>query len=295
MIRDYAGKALTARLADASDVPAFLTEQAPPSTAMRARWEAMRHELTSGGRFALRGGWYGQGVNCMDDVEALMRDGWAEGANRALALAAQLRDSLPPPHSVKRRPVWSDNGDDLDRDRVLSGQLDTAWRRTRREAMPAQQTVGLALPWVHSSHRTPEQLFWGAAAAIALCDLLENAGYRVELTAINAVVEARSRRPVVVAVCVKGASEALRPDTVAAMFAHAGTYRTYGIASTAVAQRELNYGWGPIIGIQRACDELSAAGLLDKPDFIVESCYSQFAAAHRVQEIITAVQARETV
>jgi hypothetical protein len=74
--------------------------------------------------------------------------------------------------------------------------------------------------------QTAEELFWQGAAAAVITDILEEAGYRVEVYA-NRVSERHGRRHCI-RVKVKEADMPMRLDGVVAVLCHAGIFRTFG-------------------------------------------------------------------
>lgn len=169
--------------------------------------------------------WQG-GLTGIDSAIALLNDGWPEGANQAAALVSGLASIVPPPRDTRRRMTWGDDGMELSVDRALSGQWENAWRVARRQVSPVARVVSLACDFGGTFDKTHAELFWAAAQMIVATDALENAGYAVELHARNAAVIVRNRKCVMLDILVKSADQPLRPDVVAAVFGHAGLYRS---------------------------------------------------------------------
>lgn len=112
---------------------------------------------------------------------------WPEGA----AMVRKLADSLleiAPPVSVKRRRVWADHGDSFDIHRAYAGRLDAAWQRAMRQQSRAPRPVRVVIEPNHTWTFKAANLQWAGAAAVALSDLLTEAGYSVEI-----VMRKRSR------------------------------------------------------------------------------------------------------
>lgn len=106
---------------------------------------------------------------------------WAEGLAMLTGAADEVRDAqLPQPKSRRRRTHWSDdNGDELCIDRLRSGR--EFWRSTRREQTRGPANVTLSIDLAAPCTKRSIDLMWRGAAAIILTELLERAGYRVEL------------------------------------------------------------------------------------------------------------------
>jgi len=111
----------------------------------------------------------------------------------------------------------------------------------RRSLFVAPQTVAIETTWGGHYGQTAEELFWQGAAAAVMTDILEEAGYRVEVYA-NRVSERHGRRHCI-RVKVKEADMPMRLDGVAAVLCHAGIFRTFGFLC--IEQAEFDVGdWG---------------------------------------------------
>jgi hypothetical protein len=95
--------------------------------------------------------------------------------------------------------------------------------------------------WGGRYDQTAEELFWQGAVAAVLTDILEEAGYRVEVYA-NRVLEHSGRRHCI-RVKVKEADMPMRLDGAAAVLCHAGIYRTFGFLCIEQAEFDVG-GWG---------------------------------------------------
>src|SRR5207247_4267637 len=113
----------------------------------------------------------------------ILENGWPDGAKRLAEFAGKLASEVPQAKSIRRRLRWADEGDEVCNDRLRSGLIDQGWRSMHRAPLVAPQTVVIETAWGGSFSRTAEELFWQGAAAAVLTDVLENAGYRVEIFA----------------------------------------------------------------------------------------------------------------
>lgn len=106
-----------------------------------------------------------------------------------IAFKTVLQENLPEPKTVKRLKRWDEaNGDEFDNDRFRSGQ--EAWRKTSRERVSGVKSITLATMVGGSCSVETEDMMWTPAVALALCDLLENAGYSVKLIACEYAITA---------------------------------------------------------------------------------------------------------
>jgi len=190
--------------------------------------------------------WMG-GLHNWDEAGTILEEGWPEGAERLQVLAGTLAAQLPQAKSIRRKLAWTDDGDEVCRDRLQSGQLEQCWRTMRRAPFVAPQTVAIETTWGGHFGQTAEELFWQGAAAAVLTDILEEAGYRAEVYA-NTVVSWRLRRHWV-RVKVKEADKPMRLDGVAAVLCHAGIFRTFGFLC--IEQAEFTVGdWSHGAGVE---------------------------------------------
>lgn len=154
-----------------------LAAQANPSEANKHKHaKLMRGEPQNGGLGAKA--WYG--FDTLGEALEAFRHGWPEGAKR-------LTDTLESVNielnllSRRRKSVWSDQGDEVDMQRVWAGRLDRSFRRTRRldRRSPGVVTIVVnhSINWKINSDR----LFWAGAAALRLALDLEESGASVEI------------------------------------------------------------------------------------------------------------------
>lgn len=117
---------------------------------------------------------------------------WADGLATLDRFLADLVDSdIPSPVSRKRRMRYDEtNGDEIDYDRLRSGQ--DFWRTTQRQNTHGPATITILVDICANGGMTAEALGWRGAAAVALTDILESAGYRVALWAIDTTERAHT-------------------------------------------------------------------------------------------------------
>ena len=177
---------------------------------------------------SIGGAWYG-GLASIDDARALFAAGWQAGADRAESLRPALANVIPAGTITRRRRVTGDHGEELRIDAVLAGNWDAAY--TRREMVRASDpaVISIAAGWMAAASTSHEDLIWNALQAIVLTDALEQAGYRVELRAIDGATTTQHHGfRQVLDLTMKAPEEPLRADLVAAMIGHGGVYRTLG-------------------------------------------------------------------
>lgn len=130
--------------------------------------------------------WMGFGADEMQNTTSVkltikyIRDGWPRGLKLYDELSEAMTDT-PVPTSIRRRSRWTDQGDDLEMQRVYSGDLDRAWRRTQRAPARGPQRVRIVVDALAHGGVDADVMAWRGVAAVALCDALVAAGYMVEM------------------------------------------------------------------------------------------------------------------
>ena len=75
--------------------------------------------------------WMG-GLQSWKEAGAILENGWPGGAERLRTLTGKLAAQFPQAKAVRRRLTWAENGDEVCRDRLQSGQIDRCWRTKSR-------------------------------------------------------------------------------------------------------------------------------------------------------------------
>lgn len=106
---------------------------------------------------------------------------WAEGMEVLENMRRDLASvAMPAPKSRRRTLRWDDaNGDEVDFDRLRSGQ--NFWRATQRQFVAGTATRTIVVQLGALGCIAADDMLWRGAAAIALAEAMEAAGYRVEL------------------------------------------------------------------------------------------------------------------
>lgn len=255
--------------------------------------------------WATQGGrdWLGEDVRqgfpeAYEDCRKVLQDGWPRGVERVQELVAKLRRKLPEPESARRKPRWGDEGDDLDRDKLYSGQLDTAWRTTTRVKRRAPRVVRIAFSWGMSCFASAEQLANSAASLMVLADLLEAADYQTEIVLCGTATHGYGSDAMTSAsiVHLKHAGDALNPNNIA-IAGHAGIFRTFGFHMICAHDRPVDCGLGHPSELAGTWKQLVDEKMVLPVDAIIERCTSMKGAENRVikalREILGDDYARE--
>ena len=153
----------------------------------------------------------------------IMASGWQRGVD----LMASVKPlDVASPVSIRRRSRWTDQGDELDMQRVYNGQLDTAWRRCQRVSMSAPRRVRLVVDSIASAGEDSASMRWRGVAAMRAADTLQAAGYQVE---VESAFTGKCNMGRVVARCVvKSFDQPVNLSALASTTALPAFFRVYG-------------------------------------------------------------------
>lgn len=232
--------------------------------------------------------WYGEEVNSLSDAEKLVAEGWREGADKALAMVEEVYANckLPEPKDVRRQQVWADDGDDLDYDRLMSGEIETMWRTTKSNGKGFNPHATLMVSWGGNANISAEALFWSGAVAIILSDLLEDSGYRTEIVGGMGGFHRATKQYTISSVCVKELNEPLRTDAVAGALCSAGVFRTVGFKAILAADTEIDSSLGSNVSLEKM-----PAGLIHEATpytdnmFIIKQCLNKEDAIAEINRV----------
>jgi hypothetical protein len=117
-------------------------------------------------------------------IKASLDQPWQDGLDEVQWMLFELRKvALPPVQCQKRRQRFSDEGDEVDHDRLRSGQ--DYWRSMRRESATGPKTFCIIAAMTTPANKDSMDVLWRGAVAVVLADLLEEQGHRVELWACH--------------------------------------------------------------------------------------------------------------
>ena len=125
--------------------------------------------------------WVGRPFGTWGDIERAVYDVWPEGMQIYDEMKRAIEDAgIEPPQNRQRVRKWSeDDGDEMDLDRLQHDQA--YWSTTTRKHRPGPQNITIISSIDMSCSVRSRECLWRGAAAVALTELLEAAGYRVEL------------------------------------------------------------------------------------------------------------------
>tara|TARA_R100000808_G_scaffold4001_1_gene13516 strand:- start:5050 stop:5937 length:888 start_codon:yes stop_codon:yes gene_type:complete len=222
-------------------------------------------------------------------VLAKRADGdWGEGATKLRQLSQGVLGAATTLGVAdnRRRPAWSDQGDEVCLDRLLGGQLDQMWRTTRRDGQGITPIVSIVCGWGGLAMRSAEQLFWSGATAVVAAHILEEHGYSVEIIAANCADQDDGTS--VAAIRLKNSDTPLEMMSVAASACFGGVFRTLGFAAKCLQPHvEVNWGYGSTA--DPLSMEISKWPLEGEP-VAVGNVYSREVAIEKIKEILHSVE-----
>lgn len=212
---------------------------------------------------------------------------WEKGIELVRRMVADLKKrKLPEPECIRRRPVFRpDRGDEVDNDRLRSGM--DFWRSTHRPTVRGPRVVTVMADASTSAAVPADQILWRGAAALALTDVLEKAGYRVDLWVYkNCKQLYLNGSNGFLAVRLKGPD---KPFNLAALAAGASGW-FYRYAFFAMAWLAAGVVPEPCMGIPRhALDEWQMRLVTPDTPIVVHDVWNYHAALDRVGKWVTEV------
>lgn len=280
------GGRLSVRLLDSIvDVPELIEiEHASGVNGSRVRWWAAEV-----GR--LNPSFLGGLTEGEPEARALLRDGWAFGAERAVELIEGLDLDLPEARRLTRRVRYAEQGDEVVMGSYLTGQWDRAWRSTPRDRETAgQKIISVDIGFGANANVKGEDMFWGPAAAAALAERLEDSGFRVEINAVKSTAKSGTNNRALLHVRIKDADRPMDLNGLVALTAHAGVARCYGIAASCAIESKLGTGMGSHRPSAGDLERAVKAGFIEPADITFEACYSREAAIRQVEAALLKVE-----
>jgi hypothetical protein len=188
--------------------------------------------------------WYGAPDRATLDKR--LAEGWPEGSERLLKLAAPEAHST----SIRRRRERADQGSEIDMQAVWRGDLSRAWTRQRRRSVNAPRNVAIIIDLCANAGVGADELFWRGASALRVAQSLTDAGYQVAIYGAEGGKNNDQRGTVdaVQFVEIKAQDQPLDIDKLAALTAMPGYFRTRLFAGIVrlcdLAGKEVSGGYG---------------------------------------------------
>lgn len=273
------------------DTMQHLLDEANIPAVNRHRVEPMRERRRSGWRDHYT---FGNVGSFEDARDLLIADGWQEGVDRARAElpTLPLADLVPEAVAMKRRRVFGEDGDTLRVDAALAGQWDRAWETRARRSSRQPVTLSIGCGFGANGGVSHDNLFWCGLQMAALVDLLENAGFRVELRALK-VNNFEGGTHHAQDWTVKQADQPLRLDTALSLFGHGGVYRTFGWLANFATELQTPDNLGTVAtgdAMLRHFNALASASVIPPLSLIVPTATSRVDAIENLRAALRAVR-----
>jgi len=222
------------------------------------------------------------------DAVALFNNGWQDGVDklRQELHTFPVSDLAPAAPSVRRRRVFTNEGDDVRIDVAMAGNWDRAFERRAKRKSDTPSVLSIGCGFGGNSDVNHEMMFWTGLQMAVIAELLETAGYRVELRALKA----NSR--VGYSHCqdwtVKHADQPLRMDMAMALFGHAGVYRTVGWAGNKACHLQAQNSGSVMepVSMRRAFKTLADKSMIAPLSMLVPQAYNRQTAIDNVRQAL---------
>lgn len=153
--------------------------------------------------------WIGRDFYSWEEVVAAATAVWHDGLQQVERMQEQIARQMPVPKTRKRKGRWSESNGEIDIDRTMRGEFEYM-RDHRRETNQGPATISLICNVGGTYDVSATAMLWRSAAAVAVIDVLEQAGYAVELWMYNQADHAYQNRENVFMACkVKECSDVL--------------------------------------------------------------------------------------
>ena len=221
------------------------------------------------------------------EMLTMLKEGWAEGAERALRLADKIDrkdkkacDAI----NIRRKRVRSDQGDYLNMEQVSHARLDQAWTTSKRNRVSKSRRISLIVSWGGNAGRTMEELFWTGAVALVLTDHWQKAGFRVAIKAATA--QSFDGHDNAVVLDVKKHGDPVNPGFLAAVLCHPAPFRKIGFLGIPCAsKKKCNSGLGRHASPSDI--DIQKSRFVDPQSVVLDSVYSESSAIEALKEHFT--------
>lgn len=225
-------------------------------------------------------------------VKRAIVEGFPEGESTVSEFRDKLHDKLPRALGHARAKVRRDMGDELDYHAMLKGNNDRAWTASTRQIKRGSGVLRIVVDIGANSHTSASALRWRGVAGAALCEIMREAGYSLEIVAGYGIedADAGDTMNLGVSVVIKPRNAPIDNGLLAATVCLPGFFRTVGFS--AIVRAADNAG--------KQCDSglghyLDISGILPVPDkvtqiFVPGDVASEEDALKWVKDTVTLLQ-----
>lgn len=258
--------------------------QAPKRGPNADEGQRMIDRLTKGSN-EYSGDFYGD-VQNFGQIEGLLK-GWSDGAARARKLMDELGCELPMAESTRRRRVVGQDGTDVIVEAWIDKDIDRLFESRKRFTTMGHRIIQIGMSWGGNANRGMAEMFWGGAAALVLTEMLESAGYGVEVHAYDYTIPSghavEGKQAMLLDMLVKPSDQTISPDTFAALLAHPAVYRGLGMPISGHCPINLGFGMGRNQNIDNVAASLADAGVIQPIELLLPSIYNKQTALETVR------------
>lgn len=223
----------------------------------------------------------GKAFRSWEDVLQLFTEGWDGGRNMLQANRAEILQAFPESLGLAqgRRRVRRYGADGDVYNPEHRGDMDRAWISRKRISRGYGPIVSIAFKSGFNCNQTPQAAAWVPVAPLVLAQALEEAGYSVELVAMNVVKhgDARNWKSVeIIPMRLKGSDEPFRLNGLTAMM-HPVAHRTVGFQELCLSDTpedicwSLGQAWSNADGSLPDKYDLTKFGFEGKPVYIPQA------------------------
>ncbi len=174
--------------------------------------------------------WFGIDGGFPEVANMVEFTGYPEGGRMVSTMSDSLQASLPPALGIRRKKRRADSGDEYDVHAAMRGAHDRAWTQSHREMRHGLGIVRIVVDICGDAGIRADKLRWRGVAGITLCAMLRQAGYSVEIVAAMGVRNAFKDQTFLWTCVINSRHGSVDIDSLAAVLALPGFFRTYGFA-----------------------------------------------------------------
>jgi hypothetical protein len=237
--------------------------------------------------------WMGRDLGASaNEARTIANEVWQEGLDLFDSAKGRLSArSLPTPRTRRRRARFDEfSGDEVCPDRLRCGA--PFWRTTSREHVNGPTTITIVVHTSAPSFRSSSEIGWRGVASVVLCELLESAGYRVEIISYDCGTEAYTDGTTAFnTICLKRCDEPL--DVASLVAAMSGwLFRSFGLGALERSWRgaESVYGFGKVTELNAAQFQ-TLSGIA--PGVMIQGVWDEFAAVELIESTMAKLESGE--
>jgi hypothetical protein len=208
--------------------------------------------------------WYGM-TEGVDGVKRAIVGGFPESEDAMRHMMEELKVTLPRALGHNRAKHRGMFGDEVDVHAMNRGNFDRAWTRSTRQIKQGSGILRLCIDIGGNASQSAEGMRWRGIAGIALAQVMEKAGYAVEIVGCFACSMIARNVDCVVSYIAKPHNSRADLGFLAATVALTGFFRTYGFAQIARAADNA----GELV-FKNLGHYMDPSGVMDAPEKVMQ-------------------------